>query len=54
VLDQSYVAKFAAGGGGGFFSGDAVYDEFLDFFFEVFADLVGEVVVEAATREELF
>jgi len=31
-----------------------VCDEFLDFFFEVFADLVGEVVVEAVPQEQLF
>ena len=53
-FNQSYISKCAAGGGGGFFFGQAAGDEFLDLFFEVFADFIGEIVVEAAAREELF
>jgi hypothetical protein len=54
AFNERDIAKLAAGRGGGFFSGDPVCDEFLDFFFEVFADLVGEVVVEAVPQEQLF
>src|SRR5207302_3308886 len=51
---QGYIPKFAASGGGGFFSGHAAGNEFLDLFFEVFVNLFGKIVVEAATRKQLF
>src|SRR4029077_13974759 len=41
-FNQSYISKFAAGGGGGFFSGHAGGDESLDFLLKVFANLFGE------------
>src|SRR5712664_1245680 len=53
-FDQSYIAKFAASGGGGFFSGHAGGDEFLDLFFEMLLNLFGEIVEEAAARKQLF
>jgi hypothetical protein len=37
-----------------FFSGHASGDEFFDFFGDMLLHLVGEIVVEAAQREELF
>ena len=38
----------------GFFARHAGGDEFFDFFFEVLLDFGGEIVVEAAAREQLF
>src|SRR5712664_728729 len=53
-FDQSHVAKFAASGGGGFFSGHAAGNEFLDLFFEMRLNLFGKIVEEAAARKQLF
>ena len=53
VFDEGEIAEGAARGGGGFCAGHAARDEFLCFFFEVLLDLVGEIVVEAAAREEV-
>src|SRR5260370_34248866 len=52
-FDQSYIAKFTASGGGGFFSGHAAGDEFLDLFLKMLLNLFGEIVIEAATGQEL-
>ena len=51
LFDQCDISKFAAGGGGGFFSRHAGGDEFLDPFFEVLLNLVGEIAIESAARE---
>jgi hypothetical protein len=52
-FNQSYISKFPAGDGGSFLSGYAARNEFLDLFVEVLLNLVGELIVQAAAREQL-
>src|SRR5260370_912203 len=53
VFHQSYVAKFAASGRGGFFSWHAAGKEFLYVFFQMRLYRFGNIVEEGAARETL-
>jgi hypothetical protein len=51
---QSDISELAPGGVRGFCPGHTVRHQLFDLFFEVLAYFVGEIVVEAAAREEFF